>query len=383
MSIVITQPTTLHVTDARGRSTRSELSYNSDMPSTAPYTSSNAHAPKLARYPSLQLVWLQNHERWDHGLVRAKEKAAQWTNHVASHPISQKPINSITYNEAQAFVAQLALGPDGQRKLVQVIRRCTATAIREGWLRYCPFDKHEIRLAKPDKGKEIKAYSRDELERLHAVCDDDQEEFFFGCLHFAMMRKADARLLEWQDIDFGKNQILFPAHKTKKRQTERIVMVPRTRDLLERRWIRKGKPSTGYVFANEKGSKYAGKPYGRNYRFGLDKLIEKANVPKIPGRDFHGFRHSGAVAAASGDWGRKWSIEEVAKMLRDKSMKAAMVYFDIHDEAMLALASEVISPYPKGDGVISRRTNPSESPLKLGGATRHGTPLFGSSLTLR
>jgi len=255
-------------------------------------------------------------------------------NHVANHPISKKPINSITENEAQEFLSAIAMGPDGQRKLVQVIRKCTREAITKGWLGHCPFNKDEIRLKRVDRANRIKAYDPlTEIPRFFAECNEGEEEFY-GCLYFGAMRKSDARLLEWQDISFKHNRITFPAHKTKRRNTESIKMIGDLRKLLVRRHERMGNPSTGYVFADARGEKHRGRPYGRNYPFGLEELLEKAGIEKIEQRAYHGFRHGGALAAASGVWGEPWTMEEVDKLLRDKSMKAVQVYFDILDAHM-------------------------------------------------
>ena len=90
----------------------------------------------------------------------------------------------------------------------------------------------------------------------------------------------------------------------------------------------------------------------RTYDWQINKVIKAAGVPK-KGRKLHAFRHAAAVAAASGVWGNKWSMAEVARLLRDTS-DAVRVYFDLLADAMQDKAAPAVPSMLTGWGLTER-----------------------------
>jgi hypothetical protein len=119
--------------------------------------------------------------------------------------------------------------------------------------------------------------------------------------------------------------------------------------ILQERWERQGCPESGLVFFHTRSKKYYGMNVSASHDWGLEVLINGDKKKGITGvvekqeyRSKHALRHSGAVAAASGAWGQKWSPADVGKLLNDAS-DAVQIYFDIADETMHELASNTTS----------------------------------------
>ena len=121
---------------------------------------------------------------------------------------------------------------------------------------------------------------------------------------------------------------------------------PDLREILRARWERQGCPSSGLVFINPA----TGTNFARGHDWGLEELIHnEAGIEKQEGRAIHAFRHSGAVAAASGVWGKdgkpggKWTQKEIADTLLNDTFEAAARYVRIAKTAQEELSSGTVS----------------------------------------
>ncbi len=142
--------------------------------------------------------------------------------------------------------------------------------------------------------------------------------------------------------------------------------------ILAARWERLGRPSSGLVFFDTD----TGKSLPKDHDWDLDRIIHKvAGIEKQRGRKVHAFRHSAAVAAPSGAWGRKWTKDEVGKLLNDTS-DAVQIYFDIVDESLQELSSGATSQF-EAWGLPIDAEIPDTPPHVAGRAAISGSPALG------
>ena len=196
----------------------------------------------------------------------------------------------------------------------------------------------EVKAAGAESNKPKFYHPRNEMPDILKAARRSPEQFDAVCtLYFGAFRLCDAKGIEWQGVDWEPFAITYWNSKAGRWDTKHPHRD--LRPVLRARWERQGKPKTGLVFKSTR----TGERWGDTYDWQLDALIrDEAGIEKQRGRKCHAFRHAGAVAAASGAWGPKWSRDEVAKLLNDSS-DAVDVYFDILDDSMHALASNTTS----------------------------------------
>ncbi|MDH3728730.1 MAG: hypothetical protein OER77_14460, partial [Myxococcales bacterium] len=126
-------------------------------------------------------------------------------------------------------------------------------------------------------------------------------------------------------------------------------------------------PESGLIFG-----KSTGKPYGRNYDFGLKETMELAGI-ESDGRKLYAFRHGFCVALANGYYGDHWERAEARDMMRHTNATTTDVYYQVLTHR---LADKAKHSTPLTDLAAFERTNSAENaPIKKG-ATRHGSPLL-------
>ena len=182
-----------------------------------------------------------------------------------------------------------------------------------------------------------------------------QEQFDAACtLYFGAFRLVDVKGdsapdvggLRWENVEWDSFKITYWNTKGGTGgKWDHKHPHPDLKPILRARHERQGCPSSGLVFSNPA----TGASFKRGHDWKLDRLIhDEAGIEKQEKRSMHALRHSAAVAAASGVWGKngergvKWTRDEVAKLLNDTS-DAVKIYFDIVDESLQELSASTVS----------------------------------------
>jgi hypothetical protein len=195
---------------------------------------------------------------------------------------------------------------------------------------------------KKDDGPQAKKFKfyhpgKEMPEIFHAARADQEQFDAVATLYFGAFRMCDAKGIDWDGVEWAQFKITYWNSKAKRWDTKSPHKD--LKPILYARYERQSKPESGLVFASSR----TGKRWGDTHDWGLDELVhDDAGIEKQKGRKIHAFRHSGAVAAANGFWGKRWTRDDIAKLLNDSS-DAVDVYFDILDETMHELASNTTS----------------------------------------
>jgi hypothetical protein len=303
-----------------------------------------------------------------------KNEAGLFENYLKSSVLFNTPILRLDDTQAIDFLKQMKADGRkfGPRKESAKTLSQMASFLREKKLRRdgLLFQKISVTKSKAEKqgddGERVKYYGLTEIPvifetllRLIAAGNKAAQEKFDAAatLYFGAFRLVDVKGdsapkiggLRWERISWEPFRIKYWNPKGETGGAWCTKHLPKDlKPILQARWERQGKPESGLVFFHTRTKKHFGKNLGVSCDWGLEVLIHGdiksggAGIEKQEKRSMHAFRHSGALAAASGAWGKKWTKDEVAKLLNDTS-DAVQVYFDIADEAMHELASNTVS----------------------------------------
>jgi integrase len=290
-----------------------------------------ANREKLA--PSYNEMWARGFEAYSvkKGQQYLRGRELSWQNHVADTEIGQMPCNLISEDKAVLFVDSLALGADGRNKLLQMFRWLSKRAIKAGHLRHCPFEDVKIGKTRTTEDKIKFWHPADEYPLILKHARDDDAREFFGFSMGCGPRPAEARHFDWADADMENETLTFryggsEDGATKGGKPATVSMVAEAKQWLQHRIDRKHdgtKPERGLIFG-----KRTGKPYARNYDFGLKDALDAAAIDG-DGRGLYAFRHGFCVALANGFFGDHWSRDEAREMMRHSDEKTIDYYYRV------------------------------------------------------
>jgi integrase len=319
-------------------------------------------------------------ELWDRDLPTFKlgkgksylrGRVGAWNNHAKVNAITMMPCNHVTEDMATIFINTLPLDEDGKKKMKQTFKRLSRRAIKAGHLHHCAFE--DVKIAKDRTTEdEIKFFHpTDEYPLILEHARDEDAEEFFGFSMGAGPRPGEAKQFEWSDVDMDNRRLTFRYGSSEDRATkggrpETVPMLDEAYKWLKRRIDRLHdgvKPDSGVIF-----SKKNGKPYARNYDFGLTQTLKDAGIKK-DGRGLYAFRHGFCVAAANGFLGEHWSRSEAKVVMRHRNEKTTDTYYRLLTPV---LAEKALRSVALSDAAAFERRKPAELPLNKEGATRHG-----------
>lgn len=341
--------------------------------------------------PTLASVFA-DYQRWRaNGGLKSNAKpqvltpeAARFDSYMRSHSICNTPISQLTDKQAQGFLGELKENgtKHSPREECNKTLRQMASFIRTKDLRTGGLLFQKLKVKKTDA--EAQAGDEDEIKFYDPLTEipiifqtiakktqsDDkrvqrhaQEQFdAASCLYLGAFRNVDIKGdsapkiagLRWEKISgvrgdaWLQKPFKITYWNTKAGNNGKWCTKyphPDLRQILRARWERRDCPDSGLVFFNPA----TGTNFGRGHDWGLVDLIHgEAGIEKQEGRAMHAFRHSAAVAAASGVWGKdgkpgvRWTRDEVAELLND-TVEAVAVYFRITDKSCEDLASSTVS----------------------------------------
>jgi integrase len=274
-------------------------------------------------------------------------EAGRFENYMKTAPLFNTPVSQLDDVQAVEFLHRLKVNgvaytprKECAKTLSQMASYLRATGKRRG-----PLLCQKLKVSKSDtekkadgpQAKKFKFYHpSNEMPEIFRAADQEQFDAV-AALYFGAFRMCDAKGIDWKGVEWAQFKITYWNSKGKRWDTKSPHKD--LKPILQARWERQGKPESGLVFTSSR----TGERWGDTYDWGLDELVhDDAGIAKQKGRKIHAFRHSGAVAAANGFWGKRWTRDDVAKLLNDSS-DAVDVYFDILDETMHELASNTTS----------------------------------------
>ena len=251
-----------------------------------------AHAHDAETLADLTIAYMQTHGRCSTSTARSYAHAVRaltraWA--TASVPVLRAPPT-----EAHAYVRQLEqrliagsarVHLAGCRALYRALRWSRATDA-------APFA--DVRVTKRDARlphQRRPAFPREHVQRLIDAAAPVDRVLVLLCAH-AGLRVAEALALTWQHVDLAAGIIRVIAGKGGR---DRDVEIPNdlARVLLD--WSEERRPALA-----DRVMPYAS---GTRARQRLDRLHDRAGIPRVPGRAWHSLRHTygTAVYEASGD----------------------------------------------------------------------------------
>ena len=253
-------------------------------------------------------------------------------------------------------------------------------------VRHCPFEDVKISKERTTEDKVKFFHPKTEYPLILEHARDDNAREFFGFCMGAGPRPAEAKHFDWSDVDIEGRKLTFRHGGSEDGATKggKPVAVPMTAEAyqwLKQRIDRKHegiKPESGLIFG-----KSTGKPYGRNYDFGLKDAMELAGI-EANGRKLYAFRHGFCVALANGFFGDHWTRAEARLMMRHSNAATTDVYYHVleHELAEKAAQSTPLSnPDDFSTPVLGAESQRKAPQLGRGDPARIAP--FGSSLAKR
>jgi integrase len=359
---------------------------------TAAEAADLADASREKFAPSYDALWDRTFDAWASEDVRDSDEyiggqARNWTNHVRGNEIAIKPINRVTEEEAKLFIAQLPLGVDGRRKIKQHFARLSKGALKQNWIRFCPFEDVKIKAPRTVEDDPTKFYHPgDEYPLILEGARDEDAREYFGFSMGCGPRPNEGKAFRWEDINLAGKKLTFrfgrDGSPTKGGRPLTVDMLPEAEQWLIRRVNRLhggSPPTNGVIFGKTRG-KDKGGAYARNYNFGLNDTLRAAGIDPQE-RGLYGLRHGFCTALANGFYGPGWEdASKAQKLMRHKKLETTLVYYHVLEETLEEKAnqSKTITSLddfpPKADGAFgadpfsneddfrgSERANPSES----------------------
>jgi integrase len=198
--------------------------------------------------------------------------------------------------DVRAFVGFLErqdLRPASIRAIVAPLKAMYATAVEDGVVRDNPTRSVRIAIRKSEGGREVRALTREELERLLAEVPE-RWRLLFEFLAQTGLRISEAIGLTWGDLDLGgepsvsirQQDVRGELGPLKSEYSRRDVpLSPRTAERL--RELGAGRAASERIFTSAEGRPLN---YGNLRRRVLQPAAESAALPWASG--FHVFRHT-------------------------------------------------------------------------------------------
>lgn len=314
----------------------------------------------------------------------------RWKNYVDELPIGKLPVSTLRRRDVIDWLDSLgALGLAAQtrRNALNLLRVALHDAVDRELLQANP--ARDVKLP-----RRVNATSKEDLE---GILPPEEQARLLAAMpaemspvaRFAMLtglRQGEQWSLRWSDVFLDEDFILVrwsaEGKPTKGGRPRRVPLLGPARVILESLPRR-----SQWVFCGARGKRRGhGKPPK-----GWHEAITAAGIPHRV--RWHDLRHTCATSLLAGWWGRKWSIDEVCKMLGHSSTQVTERYARKLDETthLAAARTEFPSSSPWWSLVIApkkakkagaayqtrtddlRFTNPSnsdESSLKQRGCPR-------------
>jgi integrase len=206
----------------------------------------------------------------------------------------KRRIKTITYSDVEGYKKHRIKLPTkhndgaGERAIAGVhrelslLRSVMKFARQEGWINRSPFEQGAAIISTATEQSRERILSREEEERLLAVCDCRERKHIRPVLIVALdtaARRGELLRLVWRDVDFVSGLITLTSYKGKMTTTRMVGMTARVRAEMEKLYEKSPKEPGLSVFGIKAGFYKA-----------FDTACDKAG---IEGFRFHDCRHTG------------------------------------------------------------------------------------------
>lgn len=259
--------------------------------------------------------------RADQGVRGVRKDELRWNKHIAAAPIGKLAVSSLLRSDIVEWRDQLEGSHRSKLKLLNLLRVALDEAVERGVLEANP--AREVRLHRSGAAR-----STDDLEGI--LTPAEQVALMAAvplrdrpCVVFALftgLRLSEQWWLDWSDIVGGavvvsKSVGGDPAKSGKVRE---VPMLPNALEALEvqRSFGRKGP----ILFPGARGARRTDTKAPLKFASWVKAAGIKRHVT------WHDLRHTCATSLLAGWWGRKWSLDEVCKMLGHSSIAVTERY---------------------------------------------------------
>jgi len=282
-----------------------------------------------------------------------------WSNHFRGSEMNTKPaalIEDIEYHTAILNLEGKGGKPmrrQGMRKWIRVWRTVVVKPLmRKGSRNYDPFDDIVLPKDKTDEVDDRKGYSMEGFQKLRAKANGeftqatvDAQRAYLDIAMGIGGRPNEVLMLKKDDFDLERDIVTIRRARhgdVKDGQPKKTPLLPMGRRGYEIIANTQGFHEDGWLFFNPN----TGKPWNKNYDFGTKQLCEKHGIEYFAR---YGFRHGYCYALEDGDFGERWTREEIAKMLRHRGMDSINHYFRVNtdklqEKAQRSTVPEVLQP---------------------------------------
>lgn len=259
--------------------------------------------------------------RADQGVRGVRKDELRWNKHIAAAPIGKLAVSSLLRSDIVEWRDQLQGSHRSKLKLLNLLRVALGEAVERGVLEANP--AREVRLHRSGAAR-----STDDLEGI--LTPAEQVALMAAvplrdrpCVVFALftgLRLSEQWWLDWSDILDGavvvsKSVGGDPAKSGKVRE---VPLLPNALEALEVQRSFGRKPPI--LFPGARGARRTDTKAPLKFASWVKAAGIKRHVT------WHDLRHTCATSLLAGWWGRKWSLDEVCKMLGHSSIAVTERY---------------------------------------------------------
>lgn len=299
-------------------------------------------APTWVAYA--ERVWLPRVEKTNPQSHRVYESRVNMIKTMASWAVL--PLRAVTKRDVQEWIATQVMAADRSRITISM-RLVTArlvfdAAIDDGICDDNP--AREVRMPKMPKGIDgpRSKLTIDEQGQLLS-CRDllVEDRLALGFLIWTALRKWEFMALRLEDVRLNEASprvIVRFGSANGPRKNRQAIQIPlfdvslRCAEVWARDFLPKLPNPMGLFWPGPKGG------YRHRWWANLRTLLQTAGIARrVRGHDL---RHTAATSLLSGDWGRRWTLEEVQKMLGHSSIRSTEVYAKMTDDSLTRAAAD-------------------------------------------
>jgi integrase len=302
-------------------------------------------------------AFLQRRERA--GVRAIRTDRSRWKRHIAGATIGQLAVSTLESRDVWQWLDGLTdMAYRSQLRLLNLLRVALQDAVRRGLLQANPARDVEVHRAASARATDDLEGILTPLEQQALVAAVPERER--PTVVFALctgLRQAEQWWLRWEDVRGGHVVVRRSAggQPTKSGKPREVPLLPAAIAALDALPLR-----SGHVFPALRGSRRAEGKAPRGWAGWV-----KASKIGRPVR-WHDLRHTCATALLAGWWGRRWSLDEVCKLLGHSSVQVTERYARKLDSTLRDAVSGTSGPtmaLPEPSKHLSRLRDSNSRPV--------------------
>lgn len=278
--------------------------------------------------------------RAEQGVRGVRKDELRWNKHIASAPIGKLAVSTLLRSDVVEWRDKLyGLEHRSKQKLLNLVRVALDEAVERGLLEANP--AREVRLHRSGAAR-----STDDLEGIlsppeqraliDAVPLRDRPAVVFAL--FTGLRLSEQWWLDWSDLAGGAAVVSksVGGAPAKSGRVREVPLLPEAVQAVQvqRAFGRKG----SIVFPGARGARRA----DTKSPLCWSRWVKAAGIKRHV--TWHDLRHTCATSLLAGWWGRKWSLDEVCKMLGHSSIAVTERYARKLNETLRLAVSATSGP---------------------------------------